>query len=648
MSTARTPQQRLADLLNSAPPDPPDPSTWRHWPLEDYQQLPAHRDPGPVLILGGAGTGKTHTLLGRAVHLARSGADPGSMVIIAPSAWAAQDMRVRLFPVIGRDPADIDLYVGTLHDYCLTRFLRPYAVSLPTLPQHFSMWTRGRSLAALAQIIDSDSQNRNARRRHADPAPILDWITANAQLGPGQRAPAPRDEWERYAAAYRREKAAQDSLDHTDLLVATRDTLLENTALRDYCASLLTRHLLVDNFEDVSPLQYQLIRLMSGPEESVCVAMDPNQSVGRWISGAETLIDQFMTDYTGATGHTILINHRTSASIMASWRGLARHSAMTALVDDLQRELRPQNRRPSAIAVDGTPQDQYRRIANDVRRLVDEGTFEPDQIAVLARRRQSLLRLRPHLEAAGVPSTAIGDFLGTGDREVQPALAMLTLAVNPKNDWAFLKAGNRAPDPFHRDLNARIVREVRSAARRLDIDLVAAASHVRADLPAGSIAHEDLSGIIDLYHELQGMMADGDSGVAAMLELVHHQIHGADRTSPPDSDDLTRLMTWARDCDHTALARAVLSTDRGEDPAPVNVRSALMDFLDRMAGGHRYSTVAGGGRGNSGAQSVLQRVAASRPAGRFAGNHWHGAGNGVAGGVGRRCRGPHHTRPRRR
>ena len=583
MSTARTRQQRLADLLNPQPPEPSDPDTWLHWPLEDYQQQPAYMDPGPALILGGAGTGKTHALLGRAIHLARSGVDPGSMVIIAPSAWAAQDMRVRLFPIIGCDPADVDLYVGTLQDFCLTKFLRPYAASLPTLPQHFSMWTRGQSLAALARIVDSNPQNRTARRRHADPAPILEWITANAQLSPGQRAPAPRDEWDRYAAAYRREKEAQDSLDHADLLVATRDVLLENTDLREAYASILTRHLLVDNFEDVSPLQYELIRLMSGPEQSVCVAMDPNQSVGRWSSGAQTLIDRFMTDYTGAMGYTIPINHRTSASIMASWRGL--HRAMTALVDDLQRELRPQNRLPDAIAVDGTPQDQYRRIANDVRRLVEEGTFEPDQIAILARRRQSLLRMRPHLEAVGVPFTAIGDFIGTSDREVQPVLAMLTLAVNPKNVWAFRKAGNRAPDPFRRDVNARIVSEVRSAAERLDINLIEAAIHVRGDLPPDSTAHENLSHIIDVYHELQRMMATGDACVAAMLELVHHQIHREDRASPPNSDDMTRLMAWARDCDDTARAMSLFSADHGNGPAPVNVRSPLLDFLDRMADG---------------------------------------------------------------
>ena len=587
MSTHRTSERRLRDLLNASPPDPWDRDTWLHWPLDDAQRQPAYMGPGPALILGGAGTGKTHALLGRAMHLARSGVGLASIVIIASSAWAAQDMRVRLFPVIGCDPADINLYVGTLHDFCLTKILRPYAASLPTLPQNFSMWTRGQSLAALARIVESDPQNQTARRRHADPSLpslILEWISASAHLNLEQPAPAQRDGWDRYAVAYRREKEAQDALDHTDLLVATRDTLVENTNLRQILTSGLTRHLLVDNFEDVSPLQYELMQLMSGPERSVCVAMDPNQSVrGRGFALSDAT-GRFRDDYDGAAECGLPINHRTSASVMASWRGLANHSAMTGLMDDLQLALRVENKWPDAIAVDGTPQDQYRRIAEDVGRLVDEGTFEPDRIAILARRRQSLLRIRPHLDALDIPFTALGDFIGTSDSELQPVLAMLTLAVNPKNVWAFRKAGNRAPDPFHRDINARIVREVRSAAQRLNIDLIEAATRVRADLPPDSTAHEDLSRIIDLYHELQGMMATGDACVAAMLELVHHQIH-SNGAFPQTSHDMTRLMSQAIDCDYTALANSPHSTDPGEDPAPINSRSALLDFLDRMAEG---------------------------------------------------------------
>ena len=587
MSTTGNPEMSLEDLLRRAPPVPRKPATWLPWPLTPIQREPAYMAPGPAVIVGGAGTGKTHTLLGRAVHLVRSGAKPDTIVILASHARAAQDMRARLLPVIGCDSAHVELYVGTLQDFWLTKFLRRYAFLMSVPPENFSVWTRGQSLAALAQIAGSGPQRRTGSRRYEDAAPVLEWISGNAHLSREHRTTPPRDEWHGYAEEYQREKAAQDALDQTDVLLAVRDVLSEDDNLRAGHASSLTRHLLVDNFEDVSALEYELIRLMTGPEESVCVAMDPDQSVRRWGSVSPDPYHRFMADYSGAAAYWPDLNHRTSPSIMRSWRRLAQHSAMAALGDDHQLGLRPENRQPETIAVDGRPQDQYRRIANNVRQLVDEGTFGPDQIAILARRRRSLLRIAPHLEAAGVPFTAVGDFVGISDPEVQPVLAMLTLAVNPKNAWAFRRASDRAPNGFHHSLSPRIVREVRSAAGRLDNDLVRAAIHVHADLPSESIAHAALSHIIDLYQELQRMLEMPDASVAAMLALVHRRLHPpeAGRALPLPSDDMARLMTWARDCDKDARKTARPRANREGERAPIDGRAALLAFLDQTAGG---------------------------------------------------------------
>lgn len=544
-------------------------------------------DPGPAVILGGVGTGKTHTLLGRAVHLIRSGADASTIVVIASHAWAAQDMRARLLPVIGCDPTEVGLYVGTLQDFCLTKLLRPYAVSMPALPENFSVWSQGQSLAALAQIAGSDPQARTGRRRYADMAPVLEWISENAHLSMEHCTTPPRDEWHGYAAEYQRDKAAQDALDQTDVLLTIRDELLDNNKLRAVCTSVLTRHLLVDNFEDVSALQHDLIHLMTGPDESVCVAMDPNQSVRRWGSVSPNPHDWFVADYAGAAECLLDVNHRTSASLLRSWRRLAMHPAMTALGNDHQLELRPSNRQPETVMVDGTPQEQYRRIANDVRQLMDKGTFSPDQIAILARRRSSLLKISLHLEAVGVPFTAVGDFVGISDPEVQPILAVLTLAVNPKNAWAFGRAGDRAPSGFRRSLSPRMIREIRAAAKRPDSDLVKAATQVCAGLPSGSIAHEELSHIIDLYQELQRMLTAPDASVAEMLALVHRRLRRPDasREPPPPSDDVARLMTLARDCDETARNMAMIRVDEDGEPALINGRAALLDFLDQATEG---------------------------------------------------------------
>ena len=584
MSTPGTTQERLARRRDPTPPNSADPGTWRDWPLDHVQRPPAHMPPGPALILGGAGTGKTHTLLGRALHLARSGVNSSTITIIAPHARAAQDMRRRLFPVIGSDPFATGIYVRTFEDLCLSDLLRPSAAWNPTLPPDFSLWTRGQSLDALAQIVNSDPRDQTGKMGYPEVAQVLDWISDNAYLSAQHRTPPARDEWHGYAAAYRRAKQDQGSLDGADLLVATRDALRNDPALRDFGTQDLTRHLLVDNFEDVTPIQYQLIRLLTGPEKSVCVAMDPNQAVRRPGSALSHSYKQFTTNYAKDTVFQLDVNHRASASIMRSWQRLAQHHEMTGLVDDRQRGLRPENRQPEVIAVDGTPQDQYRRIAQDVKGLIVSETFHPEQIAILARTRTSLLRLAPHLEAAGIPFAAFGDFIGAGDPEVQPALAMLTLAVNPKNVWAFLRAAEGPPDGLRHNLSPAMVRDVLDTAGRLGTDLITAADHVRANLPPNSIAHRTMSRTIELCRELQSMMTTTIAPVAPMLELVHLRFHGADpnRDPPPFGDDMTRLMARARNLDDIKRARAHARASRGEDPAPAGTTSTLVQFLDQM------------------------------------------------------------------
>ena len=160
---------------------------------------------------------------------------------------------------------------------------------------------------------------------------------------------------------------------------------------------------------------------------------------------------------------------------------------------------------------------------------------------------------------------------------------MLTLAVNPNNAWAFRRVGDRAPNGFHRSLSPRMIRELRAAAKRPDSDLVKAATQVCADLPSGSTTRAELSHIIDLYQELQRMLAAPDASVAEMLALVHQRLHrpDADREPPLPGDDMARLMTLARDCDESARMTAMMRAADDDAPAPVNTRAALLEFLDQ-------------------------------------------------------------------
>ena len=580
-----TPEQELAALLNTPPPVPTKPDTWLPSPLLEEQKAAAHAEPGPLIILGGAGTGKTHALLARTVHLARIGFDPTTIAIIASSARSARRMCERLAVVIGAEPDAVGFYVGTMHDFCSRMFRRGFAQKEPVVPSHFSIWTQTQSMAALAMIVREASPERAPRPDPAGLSQILEWLSVNAHLAPANRLPAPYAEWDSYAEAYENEKRYQNSLDRTDLLIATRDALLDYPDFRAACTMALTRHLIVDEFEDVTQLQYEIIRLLTGPEQSLCVAFDPNVSISPPSTAIPGLFEWFEADHPGTDTCYLKINFRASAPVTRTWRTFATHRDAGGLLDDGQVPLSESGREPRAIEVEDSPHDQYRRIANDIHEIVAAGNYAPADIAILARRRSSLVRIIPHLDALDIPFTTFGNFVGATDPYSRVVIALLTLVANPKDAWAFGQVVNFTANGLHRTAIPKIVGAIQQVARRLDTGLINAAGQICADLVPGSTIHAQIAYAIDLYDELGRLMVEPSSSVAAILALAHRRLSQADADlgSTGFSGKIECMMRLAQDCDTFARVMAPENDDDGESPMTIDRRSVLLGFLDNAA-----------------------------------------------------------------
>ena len=110
----------IAALLHPAEPDPSDPDTWLIQPMEDVQRAAATAPEGPLVIMGGSGTGKSRTLENRALQLAKAGASPNNIAIITFNARAAHRLRYELSRCIGADPVNLGFFIGTMHKYCST------------------------------------------------------------------------------------------------------------------------------------------------------------------------------------------------------------------------------------------------------------------------------------------------------------------------------------------------------------------------------------------------------------------------------------------------------------------------------------------------------------------------------------------------
>ena len=533
-------------LLNDSPPDPQDPDTWRAPPLEDVQQHAAYAPEGPLVILGGAGTGKSHTLLARAVGLARAGASPDTISIITFNARASQRIRTQLSDIIGASPDEVGFFIGTLHSYCSST-LRQAAWKYCGIQPGFSIWDQDQSLANLEQITTEDDPDRPPPLMPSELARLLDWINRNACLPEQEQLPAPDATWLRWAESYQYQKRIQNSLDFTDLLVMTRDVFTQNIPLRQAYNSIRSRHLIVDEFQDLTHIQYELIRLMTGPTKSITIALDPNQSIYRWRGATPDIYERFMYDYPNAQVTGLSINHRTSASVMRSWRRLCQNELMTGLVDDFQRSLRRPRSKPQDICVPGTPHAQYTQIATHIRQLLDEQDHQPTDIAVLSRRKRSLPLLATHLDIKEVPYRILGEPDGNQDPDAQSVTAMLTLATNPRNAWALRKAADCNVMKKNRNFNHKITRDIQAHAQQNDLDLIAAAEHIRGEMTRDSALHEELTYTINTYRELQELLDDPATATAAILQLIHDRLYqaGTGRKQRQLSNQMMRLITLA-------------------------------------------------------------------------------------------------------
>ena len=174
----------------------------------------------------------------------------------------------------------------------------------------------------------------------------------------------------------------------------------------------------------------------------------------------------------------------------------------------------------------------YRRIANDIHEIVAAGNYAPADIAILARRRSSLVRIIPHLDALDIPFTTFGNFVGATDPYSRVVIALLTLVANPKDAWAFGQVVNFTANGLHRTAIPKIVGDIQQVARRLDTGLINAAERICADLVPGSTIHAQIAYAIDLYNELGRLMVEPSSSVAAILALARWAIAGSAKLTP--------------------------------------------------------------------------------------------------------------------
>jgi DNA helicase II / ATP-dependent DNA helicase PcrA len=406
-----------------------------------------------VLILAGAGSGKTRVLTTRIGWLIQTGrATPGQILAVTFTNKAAREMTTRVGAMLPVNPRG--MWVGTFHGVC-NRLLRAHHRDAG-LPELFQILDTQDQLSAIKRVMKAANVDEEKYRPRE-----VQWFINDAKDA-GQRAGAveTRDETtRRYAelfGLYDAQCEREGVVDFAELMLRCYELLSRNDVLREHYRSRF-RYVLVDEFQDTNKLQYRWLKLLAGPGAVVCAVGDDDQSIYAFRGANVGNMREFERDFAVKEVIRLEQNYRSHGNILDAANALIGHNR-----NRLGKNLWTDAGRGEPIRVHEAPSDgdEAGFVVNEAKLLRAEGVDYSD-IAVLYRSNAQSRTLEHALFSAGLPYRVYGGLRFFERQEIKHALAYLRLAANPADDGAYLRVVNFPT----RGIGARSLEQLEQAAR---------------------------------------------------------------------------------------------------------------------------------------------------------------------------------------
>ncbi|NWO10350.1 DNA helicase II [Chromohalobacter salexigens] len=477
--------------------------------LNTAQREAVSHPQGNLLVLAGAGSGKTRVLVHRIAWLLQvEGLSPYAILAVTFTNKAAREMRTRLEALLGLSLRN--MWVGTFHSIA-HRLLRTHWHDA-RLPQHF-------------QIIDSDDQLRLVKRLLKDhridaerfpPKQVQYFIGGCKEEGlrahqvqthgdayMGQMV----DLYERYQLACER----AGLVDFGELLLRGLELLRDNPALLAHYRERFG-HLLVDEFQDTNTLQYAWLKLLAGDRAGMTVVGDDDQSIYGWRGAKVENIRRFAEEFPATTTVRLEQNYRSTSAILEAANTLISHNAgrmgKELWTDGVHGE-------PISVYAGFNDLDEARFIVDTLNEEVNKGSARHD-IAILYRSNAQSRVLEEALIRSGVPYRIYGGQRFYERLEIKNALAYLRLTLT-RDDDASLERVINVPA---RGIGTRTVEVLRERARTQSVSLWQALHDSLSEGLLKGRAASALSAFSELIERL-----DNDTAGMALHELIEHVLH---------------------------------------------------------------------------------------------------------------------------
>jgi DNA helicase II / ATP-dependent DNA helicase PcrA len=406
--------------------------------LNPEQREAVTQTDGPLLILAGAGSGKTRVLTHRVAYLLRQGVPGANILAVTFTNKAAAEMKERILRLVGSRA--YDSWIGTFHATC-ARLLRQEGEAIG-LHRDFVVFDDTDQLAVIRECL----AELNIADDRFKPRPVLSAISRAKEelIGPveyrGKFHGMFEDVVARVYPVYQQKLAASRAVDFDDLIGFAVRLLREQPSIREYYADKF-RYILIDEYQDVNRAQYVLVKLLAEKHRNLCVVGDDDQSVYKFRGADVRLILAFEEDYPDAKVIKLERNYRSTQTILDAAYHVVRHNRG-------RKEKRLWTDREGGAPItfhEATDeQDEASYVARVIQSTVDGGSAYGD-VAILYRTNAQSRVLEELLLRYRMPHRVVGSHRFYDRREVKDILAYLRLVANPHDAVSLRRVINAPP-----------------------------------------------------------------------------------------------------------------------------------------------------------------------------------------------------------
>ena len=508
--------------------------------LNPEQRMAVESVDGPVLVLAGAGTGKTRVLTTRFAHiLLTNRAFPSQVLAVTFTNKAAREMRERVGAIL-QQPVE-GLWLGTFHALC-ARMLRRHA-PLVGLTSNFTILDTDDQLRLLKQVLEAEkvdakrwpaNQLMGMIQRWKDRGEMPATINA-ADAGDyaGGHAPA-------LYAAYQQRLKQLNTADFGDLMLHVVQIFRAHPdVLAEYHRRF--RYILVDEYQDTNVVQYLWLRLLAQGHRNICCVGDDDQSIYSWRGAEVENILRFEQDFPGAVIVKLEANYRSTAPILAAAAGLIAHNE-----GRLGKTLRSGRNDASGDKVEVVSlwdSDEEARMVGEKIEQLQRQKNSIGEMAILVRTSAQTRAFEERMITLGIPYRVVGGLRFYERQEIRDAIAYMRVLAQPQDDLAFERIVNLP----RRGVGDVALRTMRAAAREQEIPLALAAAQLASNGVLKGKVRDGLNLFFqDLARWRRSLDAEGHVVVVSMMldESGYTGMWQADKSpdAPGRLDNLKELI----------------------------------------------------------------------------------------------------------